>query len=65
MVCNNNWLLVYYYSPISEIDKIVQEIKNGNYRRQIVKTQTYFYEEKPPIIIPTEFNSKPIAYELS
>ena len=61
MVCNNNWLSVYYYSPISEIDKIVQKIKNGNYRRQIVDTEPYLWIDKPPIIIPTTFDSKPVA----
>ena len=62
MACNNNWLSENYYKPISEIDKLVEEIKNGNYRRQIVDTQGPMIIEKPPIIIekppviiPTEF----------
>ena len=61
MVCNNNLLSVHYNTPISEIDKIITDIKNGNYRRPIMKTQTYLYEEKPPIFIRTKFDSKPVV----
>ena len=45
MVFNNNWLSVYYYSPISVIDKIVYDIKSGenrNYESQIVNTESSF-----------------------
>ena len=45
MFFNNNWLSVYYYSPISEIDKIVYDIKSGenrNYESQIVNTESSF-----------------------
>ena len=46
MVCNNNWLSVYYYSPISVVDKIVNDIKsreNRNYESQIANTESSFY----------------------
>ena len=61
MVCNNSWLSENYFSPISEIDKFFERIENGNYLKQILNTQTYLYEERPPIIIPTEFDSKPVV----
>ena len=68
MACNNNWLAEDYYKPISEIDKLVEDIKNENYRRQIIVTEGPMIIEKPPIIIekppviiPTEFGSQPIA----
>ena len=46
IVCNNNWLSLYYYSPISVVDKIVNDIKireNRNYESQIVNTESSFY----------------------
>ncbi len=65
MACNNNWLSVYYYSPISEIDKIVNDIKsrkNMNYQSQIVNTESSFYQsEKVHIIVPIEFESEPVV----
>ena len=62
MVCNDNWLSVYYYSPISEIDKIVNDIKNRNYRRQIVNTESSFNpSQKVSVNAPIEFGSKPVA----
>ena len=74
MVFNNNWLSVYYYSPISEIDKLVEDIKKENYGSPVVHTEIPIIEkppiiiekppiiiEKPPIIIPTDFGSKPFA----
>ena len=45
MVCNNNWLSVYYYSPISVIENIVYDLKsreNRNYQSQIVNTESSF-----------------------
>ena len=44
MDCNNNWLSVYYYSPISVVDKIVNDIKsreNRNYESQIAKYRKF------------------------
>ena len=65
MVCNNNWLSVYYYSPIFVVDKIVDDIKsreNRNYQSQIVNTESSFYTtEKVHIMAPIEFGSKPVA----
>ena len=64
MVCNNNWLSVYYYSPISVVDKIVNDIKsreNRNYQSQIVTTESSFPIEKVHIMAPIEFESKPVA----
>ena len=43
MSCNNNWLSVYYYSPISVIENIVYDLKsreNRNYQSQIVNTES-------------------------
>ena len=64
MVCNNNWLSVYYYSPISVLDKIVNDIKsreNRNYQSQIVNTESSFPIEKVHIMAPIEFGSKPVV----
>ena len=65
MFCNNNWLSIYYYSPISVVDKIVYDIKSRekrNYQSQIVKTESSFYpSEKSPIIVPVELESKPVV----
>ena len=60
MACNNNWLSENYYKPISQIDKLVEDIKNENYRKQIVPTEIPIIE-KPPIIVPTDFGSQPVA----
>ena len=65
MSCNNNWLSVYYYSPITVVDKIVCDIKsreNRNYQSQIVNTESSFYTtEKVHIMAPIEFGSKPVV----
>ena len=65
MVCNNNWLSVYYYSPISEIDKIVNDIKNREnriYQSQIVNTESSFYQsEKVHAMAPIDFGSEPVV----
>ena len=65
MVCNNNWLSVYYYSPISVVDKIVYDIKsreNRNYQSQIVNTESSFHPtEKAYVHAPIEFGSEPVV----
>ena len=65
MICNNNWLSIYYYHPMSEIDKIVNDIKSReyrNYQSQIVNTENSFYPSgKSTTIVPVELESKPIA----
>lgn len=61
MACNNNWLSAYYYRPIAEIDNLVREIENRNYRSQIVTTQTSIIEEKPVIIVQPNFGSNPVS----
>ena len=65
MVCNNNWLSVYYYSPISVVDKIVYDIKsreNRNYQSQIVNTESSFYQsEKVHAMAPIDFGSEPVV----
>ena len=65
MSCNNNWLTVYYYSPITVVDKIICDIKsreNRNYQSQIVNTESSFYTtEKVHIMAPIEFGSKPVV----
>ena len=65
MVCNNNWLSVYYYSPISVIENIVYGLKsreNRNYQSQIVNTESSFKPtEKVHYLAPIEFGSKPVT----
>ena len=65
MVCNNNWLSVYYYSPISVVDKIVYDIKsreNRNYQSQIVNTESSFHPtEKAYVHALIEFGSEPVV----
>ncbi len=65
MVYNNNWLSVYYYSPISVVDKIVYDIKsreNRNYQSQIVNTESSFHPtEKAYVHAPIEFGNEPVV----
>ena len=65
MVCNNNWLSVYYYSPISVVDKIVYDIKSRekrNYQSQIVNTESSFHPtEKAYVHALIEFGSEPVV----
>jgi len=67
MVCDNNWMSVYYYGPIFIVEKIVYDIKsreNRNYQSQIVTTESSFHtfeKEKEYVIVPVEFGSTPVA----
>ena len=57
MACNHKWLSSYYYIPIQQIDNAKG---NRSYLSQIVPTQTSF-NEKPPMVITTEFKSSPVS----
>ena len=62
MACNNNWLQRNYFTPINEIDRIVIEIENRKYGRQVVNTETTIVEE--PVIITTitpNFGTDPVS----
>jgi hypothetical protein len=57
MACNNRWLQSNYFSPISEIDRLVERIKNRSYGVPIVDTQTTFTE----INYVPNFKSQPVT----
>ena len=60
MACNNTWLSEYYYKPIDVIDRLVTEIENRNYQKQIVHTQTAIVPVVPVMINPGEFKNSPV-----
>ena len=57
MACNSRWLQTNYFSPISEIDRLVAGINNGGYGSSVVNTQTTFREN----IDAPELRSQPVT----
>ena len=57
MACNSRWLQTNYFSPISELDSLVERINNRRYAVPIVETEASFKEN---IYVP-KLKSQPVT----
>ena len=61
MVCRENWLSTYYYTPMKILNNSIGATNDRSYSHQIIKTQTSFFEERPDIVVgKDEFRDHPI-----